>query len=58
MKRVLALLVLSVCMVAPSFASNIVGHSVKVDGKDSGKAVAVTAKDTAKGAAAIARFLF
>jgi len=58
MKRVLALLVLSVCMVAPSFASNIVGHSVKVAGKDSGKAVAVTAKDTAKGAAAIARFLF
>ena len=29
MKRALTLLVLSVCMAAPSFAADVVGHSVK-----------------------------
>ena len=58
MKRVVALVVLSICMVAPSFASDVVGHGLKTAGKDSGKAVAFTAKDTAKGAAAIVKFLF
>jgi hypothetical protein len=58
MKKVLALVVLSVCMAVPSFAGNVVGHSVKVAGKDSAKAVTVTANDTAKAAVAVAKFLF
>ncbi|MCI0349363.1 MAG: hypothetical protein L0Z53_08055 [Acidobacteriales bacterium] len=58
MKKLIVLVILSVCMAVPSFAGDVVGHSVKFVGKESGKAVAVTAKDTAKGAAAIAKFLF
>jgi hypothetical protein len=37
MKRLLAVVALSPCMAAPSFASDIVGHSVKAAGKDSAK---------------------
>jgi len=58
MKKVFALVVLSVCMAVPSFAGDVVGHSVKIAGKDSAKAVTVTAKDTAKAAVAVAKFLF
>ena len=48
MKKLFALAVLLICVSAPSFANNIVGHSVKVAGKDSGKALAVAGKDSAK----------
>ena len=48
MKKLFALAVLSICVAAPSFANDVVGHTVKVAGKDSGKAVAVAGKDSAK----------
>jgi hypothetical protein len=50
MKKV-ALIVLSVCMAVPTFASDAVGHSVAVAGKDTGKAAAVAGKDSGKAAA-------
>jgi hypothetical protein len=58
MKKVLALVLLSACMAIPSFAGDVVGHSAKVAGKDSAKAVAVTTKTTAKAAVAVSKFLF
>ena len=48
MKKVFALVVLSVCMAVPSFAGDVVGHSVKIAGKDSAKAAAVAGKDSGK----------
>jgi len=44
MKKIFALVVLSVCMAVPSFAGDVVGHSVKVAGKDSAKVAAVAAR--------------
>lgn len=58
MKKLLTLVVLTGCLAVPSFAGDVVGHSVKVAGKDSAKAVAVTAKTTAKAGVAVAKFLF
>jgi hypothetical protein len=58
MKKVFALVVLSACMAVPSFAGDVVGHSVKVAGNDSAKAVTVAAKDTAKAGVAVVKFLF
>src|SRR2546428_322032 len=37
MKKLFALAVLSLCMAAPSFGADVVGHSAKVVGKDSYK---------------------
>jgi hypothetical protein len=54
----LALIALALCMAAPSFAGNVVGHSVAVAGKDSAKAVTVTGKDTAKATVKAVKFLF
>ena len=51
MKKVFALVILSICMTAPSFAKDVVGHSAKVAGKGTAK----TAKGTAKGAAKAAK---
>jgi hypothetical protein len=58
MKKLFALVVLSVCMAVPSFAGDVVGRSVKVLSKESGKVVVVTAKETGKAAVAVAKFLF
>ena len=58
MKKIFALLVLSLCVAAPSFAGDVVGHSVKVAGKDTGKAVAVAGKDTGKATVKAVKFLF
>jgi hypothetical protein len=58
MKKAFALVVLSLCMVAPSFAGDVVGHSAKVAGKDSAKAVTVAAKSTAKAVVHVGKFLF
>ena len=49
MKKV-ALIVLSICMTVPIFASDVVGHSVAKAGKDSGKVAAVAGKDSGKAA--------
>jgi len=54
----LALIALALCMTVPSFAGDVVGHSVAVAGKDSGKAVAVAGKDTAKATVKVVKFLF
>ena len=58
MKKIFALLVLSLCVAAPSFAGDVVGHSVKAAGKDTGKAVAVAGKDSAKATVKAVKFLF
>lgn len=58
MKRLVALVVLTSCLVVPSFAGDVVGHSAKVAGKDSAKAATVTAKASAKAVAAVGKFLF
>ena len=58
MKRLLAVIALTSCLALPSFATDVVGHCVKVAGKDSGKAVAVAGKDTAKAGVKVVKFLF
>jgi opacity protein-like surface antigen len=58
MKNILTVVALAMCMAVPSFASDVVGHSVKVTGKESYKAAKVSAKDTAKASRAVVKFLF
>ena len=58
MKNILAVVALAVCMAAPSFASDVVGRSVKVTGKETYKVAKVSAKDTAKAGKAVVKFLF
>jgi uncharacterized GH25 family protein len=49
MKKLFALVVLSLCVSAPSFAAeHVVSHSAKVAGKDSYKAAKFSAKETGK----------
>jgi hypothetical protein len=54
----LALIVLALGLVVPSFAGDVVGHSVVVAGKDSSKAVTAAGKDTAKATVKAVKFLF
>ena len=54
MKQVLALVALALCMSAPSFGADVVGHSVKAAGKVTYKA----AKDTGKAEKAVVNFRF
>jgi hypothetical protein len=58
MKKLLALIALTSCLAVPSFAGDVVGHSAKAVGKDSAKAVRVTAKDTAKAGVKVVKALF
>jgi hypothetical protein len=58
MKKLFVLGALSLCMVAPSFGADVVGHSAKVAGKDTYKVVRVSAKDTGKAGKAVVKFLF
>lgn len=58
MKKLLVLVTLSLCMVAPSFGADVVGHSAKVAGKDTYKVAKVSAKDTGKAGKAVVKFLF
>ncbi len=59
MKKLSALVILSLCMAAPSFgAEHVVTHSAKVVGKDSYKAVAVSAKDAGKAGKAAVKLVF
>jgi hypothetical protein len=53
-KTLLALLALALCLSAPSFGADVVGHSVKAAGKVTYKA----AKDTGKAGKAALKFLF
>ena len=57
MKKLFALFVLTGCLALPSFAGDVVGHSVKVAGEDSAKAVTAAAKDSAKAVKAVGKFL-
>jgi hypothetical protein len=58
MKRLLALVTLAVCVSAPSFGADVVGHSAKVAGKDTYKVAKASAKDTGKAAKSAVKFLF
>ena len=58
MKKLFAMAVLSVCMAAPSFGADVVGHSAKVAGKESYKAAKFSAKETGKAGKAFVKFLF
>jgi hypothetical protein len=58
MKKLFALVVLSVCMAAPSFGADAIGHSAKIAGKDSYKAAKTSVKDTGKAGIAVVKFLF
>jgi opacity protein-like surface antigen len=58
MKNVLAVVVLALCVAIPSLAADVVGHSVKVTGKETYKAAKVSVKDTAHAGKAVAKFLF
>jgi len=48
MKKLLAQSVLALCVSAPSFGADVVGHSVEVAGKDTYKAADVSAKEVGK----------
>ncbi len=58
MKKRFALAVLAMCVAVPSFAADVVGHSVKAAGKETYKAAKVSAKDTGKAGKAVVKFLF
>ena len=48
MKKLLAVAALALCVSAPSFGADVVGHSLKVAGKDSYKAADTSAKEASK----------
>jgi uncharacterized GH25 family protein len=59
MKKLFALVVLSLCMSASSFgAEHVVTHSAKVVAKDSYKAATVSAKEAGHAEKAVVKFLF
>jgi hypothetical protein len=58
MKKLFALVVLSLCMAAPSFGADVIGHSANVAGKDSYKAAKTSVKNTGKAGKALVKFLF
>jgi opacity protein-like surface antigen len=58
MKRLMALVVLALTVSTSAFASDVVGRGVKKAGKDTGKVVAVTAKNAAKAGTHVVKFLF
>ena len=58
MKNITALVLLALCIAAPSFAGDAIGHTAKVAGKDSAKAAAVAAKDTGKATVKVVKLLF
>jgi hypothetical protein len=58
MNKLFVLVVLSLCMAVPSFGADVVGHSAKVAGKDSYRAVKISEKETGRAGKALAKFLF
>ena len=59
MKKVSALVALSLCMAVPSFAAeHVVIHSAEIAGKDSYKVAAVSAKDAGKVGEAAVKLVF
>ena len=59
MKKLFAVAVVAMCVAVPSFAAkDVVGHSVKVTGKETYKAAKASAKDTGKAGKAVVKSLF
>jgi hypothetical protein len=58
MKKLFAVAVLAMCTAAPSFASDVVGHSAKAAGKETYKAAKASAKEAGKAGKAVVKFLF
>jgi hypothetical protein len=58
MKKLFMVALFTACLAIPSFASDVVGHSVKVAGKDSAKVATVTAKTSARVVVRAGKFLF
>lgn len=58
MKKLFSLVVLASCLAVPSFARDVVGHSVKVAGKDSAKVATVATKTSARAVVKVGKFLF
>ena len=58
MKKLFALVALSVCMAAPSFGADVVGHSAKVVGKDTYKVAKASTREAGKTGKAVVKFLF
>ena len=59
MKKVIAMVVLSLSMSAASFAAeHVVTHSAKVAGKETYKATKYSAKETGKAGKAFLKFVF
>jgi uncharacterized GH25 family protein len=59
MKKFFALVVLSLCVSAPSFAAeHVISHSAKVAGKDSYKAAKFSAKETGKAGEKFLKLVF
>jgi opacity protein-like surface antigen len=58
MKKSCAVMLLAVAVAAPSFASDVVGHSAKAAGKDSAKAVAYSGKEVGKAGKSLVKALF
>jgi hypothetical protein len=59
MKNLIGLVVLALCLSAPSFgAEHIVSRSAKFVGKESYKATKVSAEDTGKAGLAVLKFVF
>jgi hypothetical protein len=59
MKKLFAVAVLAMSVAVPSFAAeHVVGHSVKVAGKETYKGAKASAKETGKAGKAVVKFLF
>lgn len=58
MKKLFVLIALSLCVAAPSFGADVVGHSAKVAGKDTYKVAKVSTKEAGKAGKAVVKFLF
>jgi hypothetical protein len=59
MKKFFAVAVLAMCVAVPSFAAkDVVGHSVKVTGKETYKGAKASAKETGKAGKAVVKSLF
>jgi hypothetical protein len=59
MKKLFAVAVLAMCVAVPSFAAkDVVGHSVKVTGKEAYKGAKASVKDTGKAGKAVVKSLF
>ena len=55
MKKVIGVLFLALVASATSFASDVVGHSVKVAGKDTAKAATYSTKEVGKAGLAVGK---